>query len=138
MNNNILNIDRMNNFIASSTPRIISKIWQFTSEIIWWWMGIPSIEAIDDIQTKIPELNEFIDFDAARSRIPKIPKTNNKSIRWGDVKFEVFFPELIIVRDRFQEAFISVQPGIEKTEAWLYPSALEAGANADLEALIYF
>jgi hypothetical protein len=73
MNNNILNIDRMNNFIASSTPRIISKIWQFTSEIIWWWMGIPSIEAIDDIQTKIPELNEFIDFDAARSRIPKIP-----------------------------------------------------------------
>ena len=89
--NNILNIDRMNNFIASSTPRIISKIWQFTSEIIWWWMGIPSIEAIDDIQTKIPELNEFIDFDAARSRIPKIPKTNNKSIRGAMSNFKFFF-----------------------------------------------
>ena len=54
------------------------------------------------------------------------------------VNIEDFFPELIEIKDRFQEAFISVDPGIDKAEAWLYPSALEAGADADLEAIVYF
>jgi hypothetical protein len=135
---NALNIEKMNAFIASSTSRIKSKIWQFTSENIWSWMGHPSVELIDAIKNRIPELSKFIDFDIAKSRIPTHIQVKDEKKFWGDVQFKEFFPELIIVRDKFQEAFVSLPSGIEKTEAWLYPWALEAGANADVEALIYF
>ncbi|NLN24931.1 MAG: hypothetical protein GX163_04615, partial [Bacteroidetes bacterium] len=47
-------------------------------------------------------------------------------------------PELVTIRDKFQEAFELVPSGIEKAEAWLYPYALKTGADADLEALLYF
>lgn len=137
MNDPILNKDKMNNYIASATPKEISRIWQFTSETIWRWMGVPSIERIDAIQSNIPELNVFIDFAAIKGRLPVFPDQDD-SMPWVTVKFEDFFPELVEVRDQFQKAFIAIESGVIKAEAWLYHSALEAGANADLEALVYF
>lgn len=137
MNEPILNKDKMNNYIASATSKEISRIWQFTSETIWRWMGVPSIERIDAIQSNIPELKVFIDFDAIRGRLPVFPEQDD-SMPWVTVKFEDFFPELVEVRDQFQKAFIAIESGVIKAEAWLYHSALEAGANADLEALVYF
>ena len=68
-NNSILNIDKMNSFIMSATPRTISKIWQLSSQTIYWWMGVPSDKTIDAIELRIPEINEFIDLNAVKSKV---------------------------------------------------------------------
>ncbi|TYO69965.1 prenyltransferase/squalene oxidase repeat-containing protein [Rossellomorea marisflavi] len=131
----ILNKDKMNNYIVSATSRDISRIWQCAAGTIYWWMGVPSTERIDAIQSNIPELKVFIDFDAIKERLAVCAEQDDSN-PW--VTVNDFFPELVEVRDRFQEAFIAIESGVLKAEAWLYYSALEAGANADLEALIYF
>jgi len=138
MSNNILDVSRMNRFIARATPRTISKIWQLTERINSCWLGVPSVKDIDKIQSRIYELNEFIDFDAVKRRLPYVLVEEEEYLQMGLVGFSVFFPELITVSEKFHEAFIYVQPGVEKAHAWLYPIALEARTNADLEALIYF
>jgi hypothetical protein len=138
MNNLILNMDKMNNFIKSSSPRTISKIWQLSSQIIWRGMSIPAVQYIEAIESRIPEVKGFIDFDVVKNNVRNILIKKDALTPWEYVKFEDFFPELIVVRDRFQKAFIDIKSGVEKAEAWLYPFALEAGANADLEALVYF
>lgn len=52
--------------------------------------------------------------------------------------WRTIFLKLFFTRDRFRLAFIAYPSGIEKAEAWLYPYAMKAADDADLEALIYF
>ena len=148
-----LDLEKIEVFIRNSDIKIISKIWIVTEEIIYYW-GMMKLEDIFRlIETYICEIYTFVDIDCIVKRAYKIRDIKLKEYPDGD-KFEIYrylplefnskviiedvIPEIIIINGRFKEAFMSSSPGIEKTEAWLYPYALKAGADADLEALIYF
>jgi hypothetical protein len=141
----------MKEFIRAASPRLLSKIWIIANELIYYW-GMYSLEgAFQVIDSYIPEIYDFININEIKNRMQKLEKKefNEKS---NNEKPEIYkflplgfqsdinedIPELITIRDTFQEAFISVPSGLEKTEAWLYPYALKAGVDSDLEALLYF
>lgn len=133
-----LDKDKMEKFISEASPRDLSKIWQASLETIWYWMGSTSAQLVDKIISRIPELQNFIDFSIIRQRLSKHPQKDSFLTPMTKTEFEDFFPELVEVRDKFCEAFILVPKGIEKAEAWLFYSAINAGADASLEATIYF
>ena len=133
-----LDEQKLSKCVASCNIRMLSKIWQDMHNLIYWWMGYPTLDRIMDIASKHPYLKEYIDFDIIFKRVEGVVfDTDNKKLTFG-VQLEEYVPEIIVVRDAFREAFIHIPNGIEKTEAWLYPIALDAGADADIEALIYF
>lgn len=141
----------MEDFIQTASVRQLSKIWIFTSELIYYW-GMYSLEGVfQTIDTYIPEIYDFVDINKIKNRSYEIWEVKLKEKQDNDkpqihdflplgfsseVKEDI--PELVTIRDKFQEAFVLVPSGIEKAEAWLYPYALKTAADADLEALIYF
>ncbi|MEA4966014.1 MAG: hypothetical protein VB055_09365 [Oscillospiraceae bacterium] len=147
-----LDAEKMKAFIQLANIRQISKIWINTEDIVCTW-GMYTLEGcFGAIDIYIPEIYEFIDIEKVKSKAYKIREERN-GIKPDGEKTQIYeylplgfkpegvedvFPEIIIIRDKFREAFIAVPSGVEKTEAWLYPSALKAGADADVEALIYF
>lgn len=91
MSKNILNVSKMNSFIRRATPRTISKIWQLTEWINSCRVGVPSVKDIDEIQSQIYELNEFIDFDAVKRRLLNVPVEKEEYGSIGLVSSSVFF-----------------------------------------------
>lgn len=147
-----LDNDIMEKLIRSANARTISKIWIITNEIIYYW-GLRSLDNIfHDIDNLIPEIKAFLDVKSVSQRAyqtrtdrikepsdsnrPSIAEISPLGFRTETIKDTI--PEIAMIRDRFRDAFISLPSGVEKTEAWLYPSALTARADADLEALVYF
>lgn len=142
---------KIENFIRAASVKQISKIWIFTSEMIYYW-GMHTLEGFfQTFDAFIPEIYEFVDlekikkraFDIRESKLKEKTKSDKPEIYefiplGFESKTEDVIPEIITIRDKFQEAFVLVPSGIEKAEAWLYSYALKAGAEADLEALIYF
>lgn len=147
-----LDEEKMNAFIHEANIRQIAKIWIYAAELVSCWGFYTLEDFFQTIDNYIPKIYEFIDIDKIKSRAKKIREDRLKEKPEGDTpqiheylpigfKAEVIedvVPEVTIIRDRFQEAFVSIPSGVKKTEAWLYPYALKSGADADLEALIYF
>lgn len=132
---NYLDMEKLEYYISHASIRQISKIWMNATDFINLW-GMYSLEGFfSAINTYIPEINEFTNIEAIKSRAfkTKEDKLHNK---WDDIYG--YLPELTVIRDAFQKAFVAMPSGVEKTEAWLYPCALNAISDADLEALIYF
>jgi len=136
----------MKDFIQVASARQISKIWIFTHEIVYYW-GLKSLEEIfQTIDIFIPEIYEFVDIAKMKKRSYEIKKnrlveksvSNILPLGFNSFYIEDTIPEMVTIRNEFRKAFVSVSSGIEKTEAWLYPYALKAEADANLEALIYF
>lgn len=142
----------MDEFIGRASIRQISKIWIITSELIYYW-GMNSLERFFEIiNAYIPDIYSFVDISEIADRTFRIrenrlkEESDEKEIQTHKFlplgckseKIEDDIPEIIFIRDRFKLAFISYSSGIDKAEAWLYPYALRAGADADLEALTYF
>ncbi|WRS28613.1 hypothetical protein U6B65_05650 [Oscillospiraceae bacterium MB08-C2-2] len=149
---NYLDVEKMEAFIQSANIRQISKIWVNTENIVCTW-GMYTLEGcFRAIDIYIPEINEFIDIAKVQSKAYK-NREERKGIKPDRIKPQTYdysplgfklegvedvFPEIIIVKNKFRKAFMTVPSGVEKAEAWLYPSALNAGADSDVEALIYF
>lgn len=141
----------MDDFIRTASVRQLSKIWIFATEMIYHW-GMYSLDGVfQTIDTYIPEIYDFVDIDKIKKRSYEIQEVKLRGKPDSDkpqiheflplgFKSEITedIPELVTIRDKFQEAFELVPSGIEKAEAWLYPYALKTGADADLEALLYF
>lgn len=141
----------MADFIRTASARQLSTIWIFASEMIYYW-GMYSLESVfQTIDTYIPEIYDFVDIDKIKIRSYEIRDVKSKEKPDSDKpQFHEFLPlgfrseikedipELVTIRENFKEAYVLVPSGIEKAEAWLYPYALKATADADLEALIYF
>lgn len=141
----------MEAFIESENIRLISKIWHKTSDMIYFW-GMYTLERFFEIvDASIPEIYTFIDIEKIKENAYKTREDRLKSKPVSDKpqpcdflplgfesEIEDIFPDFTVIRDSFQKKFISFPSGIEKTEAWLYPIALDTGADAELEALIYF
>lgn len=132
---------RLNSFISKCEARTISKIQHEIAELLWYWMGSPSIWRIEYIISSYSYLEEFIDFQIVKSRLnflEQFEKEEAKRDIFGGVHLSKFLPELVVVRDSFTNSLLKYPQGIKKAELWLYPIALDAGANADMEAAIYF
>lgn len=141
----------MDDFIRIASVRQLSKIWIFATEMIYYW-GMYSLDGVfQTIDTYIPEIYSFVDIDKIKKRSYEIQEAKLREKPDSDkpqiheflplgFRSEITedIPELVTIRDKFQEAFELVPSGIEKAEAWLYPYALKTGADADLEALLYF
>lgn len=146
-----INKEKMENFIIEASPRLLSKIWIFATELIYNWGMYPLEGIFQVIDSYIPEIYDFININEIKNRFQKTEKIRlNEKSNSDKIEIHKFLPlgfrsdikedmpELIKIRDAFQEAFVSVPSGLEKAESWLYPYALKAGADSDLEALIYF
>lgn len=141
----------MDDFIRTASVRQLSKIWIFATEMIYYW-GMYSLDGVfQTIDTYIPEIYDFADIDKIKKRSYEIQEAKLRAKPDSDkpqiheflplgFRSEITedIPELVTIRDKFQEAFELVPSGIEKAEAWLYPYALKTGADANLEALLYF
>lgn len=150
-NNTCLNEKKLDEFIQTATARQLAKIWINSNCILYYW-GMCSLEDVFlKIANKIPEIYAFINIDELKIKLYGIKEnlsmkniiSDKPSVRkYSPLGFESEpqkdIPELVIARDRFRDAFISVPNGVEKAEAWLYPFALNAETDADLEALVYF
>lgn len=146
-----INEKKMADFIQTASMRQISKIWSFATDFVYGWCEYSLEDFFERIDKYIPEIYDFVDIDKIKKRLYKIREVRlNEKSDTDKPQIDDFLPlgfksrvyedvpELVIIRDKFREAFMSIPSGIEKAEAWLYPCALEAGADANLEALIYF
>jgi nucleoside phosphorylase len=102
---------------------------------IHFWMGDPTEQSLLSLRDMHPLLSKIIDFGKVLARLSLLEKFDRGTF---GVHISSFFPELGTVRDRCLERVHKLPPGVAKAESWLKPIAQEAGANADLEAAIYF
>jgi nucleoside phosphorylase len=136
-----LDKQRLNSFISKCEARTIFTIQHEIAELLGYWMGSPSIERIEYIICSYSYLEEFIDFQIVKSRLDFLEQFEKKEANTNKifgVHLSKFLPELVVVRDSFENSLLKYPQGIKKAELWLYPIALNAGANADMEAAIYF
>jgi hypothetical protein len=102
---------------------------------IYYWMGDPTEQSLLSLRDMHPLLSKIIDFDTVLARLSSLEKFDRGTF---GVHISSFFPELVTVRDRCLERVHQLPAGVAKAEGWLKPIAKEAGADADLEAAIYF
>lgn len=145
-----LDYEIMDYYLSNQSPRIISKIWINAQLIIDNWYLYTLEGFFMMIEKRIPELNDFIEFGIVKKKAYEIRESKKKEQHADSVlprdflplsfraEIDEVFPELVIVRNEFRKAFMNIPNGLEKTEAWLYPYALNANSNADIEALVYF
>ena len=62
-----LNIDKLNDFIENLDARSIAKIKHDIGDLLWWWLGTPTLERIINIQHSYSYLNELVDFKTDRA-----------------------------------------------------------------------
>jgi hypothetical protein len=105
------------------------------SRRIYFWMGDPTEQSLLSLRDMHPLLSKIIDFDTILARLSLLEKFDRGMF---GVHISSFFPELVTVRDRCLELVHQLPSGVAKAEGWLKPIAQEAGADADLEAAIYF
>ena len=132
---------RLNSFISKCEARTISKIQHEIDELLFYWIGSPSIERIENIISSYSYLEEFIDFKIVKSRLKFLEQFEKEEAKidiFSRFHLTKFLPELVVVRDFFTDSLVEYPQGIKKAELSLYPIALGAGADADMEAAIYF
>jgi len=132
---------RLNSFISKCEARTISKIQHEIDELLFYWIGSPSIERLENIISSYSYLEEFIDFKIVKSRLKFLEQFEKEEAKidiFSRFHLTKFLPELVVVRDFFTDSLVEYPQGIKKAELSLYPIALGAGADADMEAAIYF
>ena len=102
---------------------------------LYFWMGDPTEQSLLSLRNMHPVLGRIIDFNTVLSRLSSLEKLDRGMF---GVHLSSFFPELGTVRDLCVERVHRLASGIPKAEGWLKPIAQNAGADADLEAAIYF
>ncbi len=130
--------DKLEEFINSSSERQISTISYDLERFLIEWLGEPTLERIKDLQNAFPYLNHFIDFKIIINRFNKIKNLHNKNKSQNSTHIAEVLPELEIVFGRFDDFINKLDSGIKKAELRLYPFAINAGADANMEAALYF
>jgi nucleoside phosphorylase len=132
---NALSRKSLNAGLDQLTPEELFRLSHKLRNRIYFWMGDPTETTLLSLRDLHPLLGTVIDFDKVLSRLAQLEEFD-RSMR--GVHISASLPELLTVRDECQKRVDQIPPGIEKAECWLKPIAEEAGANADLEAAVYF
>lgn len=137
-----LNKAKLRDFITKSEIRTIAVINHNIQTTLWYWVGSPTSEIIKHIESTFPQLTSFIDFQIVESRLNDLElfkgKKEDEVDKYFGIPLSKFFPELVEVKQHFSNLLSELPKGIKKAELWLYPIALNAGADAEMEAAIYF
>jgi|GEM_PF-2173750 len=138
---NALNNKELEHFVKDCTIEEIAQVQHELSNLIYNWLGSPSKKRLNKLQKDYPYLNSFIDFEIIFERLDSLDLFESKLSDAGKflgVHISDFFPELTEVRDYVTEKLSNHDNGIAKAKSWLKPFAVEAGANSDMEAAVYF
>ncbi len=138
---NALDTTALDNFISKADTRTIAKIRHEIGDILWYWLGDPTIERIEFIEFCNYYMKEFIDFEVVKSRVSNIEEFRAEKKNYNStigIHISKIFPELEEIKKKFDNILDELPNGIKKAELILYPIALEAGADASMEAAIYF
>jgi len=104
-------------------------------ETLRWWVGDPTPDRIAGIIDSIPELKKLVDANELKQRFdpPNVWSSD------GHIKsLAQVFPELAEIRGECVNAIRDLPNGVSKAEWCLTPIARDCGADADVEAAIYF
>lgn len=133
--------ERLKNFIESASARLIANVRHEIGDLLSFWMGNPTIERIEGLKQSYPYLEEFVDFEIIFNRLNHLDKFENKESdfdKYIGIHISKIFPELEELEKIFENIIDELPNGIKKAELILYPIAIDAGANTDMEAAIYF
>lgn len=100
-----------------------------------FWFGVPNKDTFNSLQSSVPILDTFLDFNIIFKRLANVTKFKSKPFE--SVSMAKFFPEIVDVRNTLLEAIKNHPPGIQKAVSRLKPIALDAGADIDIEAATY-
>jgi nucleoside phosphorylase len=98
-------------------------------------MGDPTEQSLLSLRDIHPILGDVVNFDKVLARLSVLDKFERGMF---GVHISTFLPELESVEVQCLERVHQLPAGVAKAEGWLKPIAQEAGADADLEAAIYF
>lgn len=105
------------------------------SVYLFWWMGDPTYEMLLSLRESFPLLEKVLDFDVLFKRLETLDATSDNPF---GMHLQDFAPELKEIRKELVQYIHRIPQGIEKAENWLRPIAKESGADADIEAAVYF
>lgn len=138
---NAVDNNKLEYFIKNASTRLISTVSHDIGDLLWCWMGTPTVERIEDIKKLFPYLADFVDFNKVVKRLKHLHKFKEKDTtieEYIGVHISKIFPELEEIQNTFGNILDKLPKGIKKAELVLFPRAIEAAANADMEAAIYF
>jgi hypothetical protein len=120
--------------IAALEPSELFAFAHNLKDVLYWWLGDPTNERLNKIQTAVPLLDKFVDFELVFKRLKSLSAF--KHTEFG-IHISKFFPELSLLHAASVARIESLPSGIAKAEYWLTAIAQKATADADIEAAIY-
>ncbi len=130
-----LKVAGLDHFLRQLEPDLLPNVTHTARKHLYWAIGDPTESKIREIESDCPILQQVIDFDLVVRRLEILDRFERSSF---GVSLSKFFPELDSVCKAAAEVIFDQPKSIHKTEYWLEPIAREAGADADIEATIYF
>jgi nucleoside phosphorylase len=121
--------------LQALSPSDLSRIGHELRNILYWWIGDPTVKGIQDIRASIPLLDDLLDFSMVLKRPQNLETSSEGNL---GTSLDSFLPELRVIYKAAVEIIHSKPNGVSKAENWLLPIAEEAGADSDLEAAVYF
>ena len=131
----ILDHGELKSYLDSISDTELAVFKNDITDLIYYWMGYPSKERLKYIYDKFSFLHKLIDYSGLKKRLKNFEKIKDDPF---GISISDFMPELIEIRDECYERFSLIPTDLKKAELWLLPIALQAGADADIEAAIYF
>jgi len=102
---------------------------------LFYWMGDPTEERLVALQDSIPLLKKVVSFEIVLQRLDFLDSFERGLFGIG---IDDFFPELARVLKQSLVRIHKHPASVHKAECWLKPIARDAGADADVEAVVYF
>jgi nucleoside phosphorylase len=130
-----LKVPDLPGFFRKLPSDLLPQVTHVVRRHLAWAIGDPTEAKIRAIHEDCALLGELIDFEVVVQRLKLLNKFERSSF---GVSLSRFFPELDIVFKAAAQAIFDLPKSVRKAEDWLEPIAREAGADADIEATIYF
>lgn len=104
-------------------------------QLLFKWFGNPTAERIAKMVQELPLVNAGIEIAVVQERLLHLDQFEGSYL---GVDISEFMPELLILLEECNRRITLIDRGVEKANLWLIPIAEQAGADASLEAAIYF
>jgi hypothetical protein len=123
---NALNESKLQNYFHGCAIREIASFEHKLKSILWYWLGTPNLERIEEIRSNNIYLTEFIDFEIVKKRLEYIEEIENPRQKKEEYNSDIFglhltlfFPELVETRNHLSAIIEKLPKGVEKGELWL-------------------
>lgn len=128
-------VANLEGFLAQFYVEELYQIYFQVKQRSYWWMGDPTRERLQEIQSAVPHFDEIFTFQILVERLKILGKfpSSTFGVHLGD-----FFPELSSLLTTTENIIEKLPtPSQEKADCWLKSVAADLGHDPDLEAAIY-